>query len=54
MLGFVTRTAMIFNPGAHLSMSCCSAAATFLLRELGFNARWLEGGVPGALTIHHD
>ncbi|MCB1567615.1 MAG: rhodanese-like domain-containing protein, partial [Xanthomonadales bacterium] len=26
-----------------------SAAATFLLRERGFNARWIEGGVPSAM-----
>ena len=44
-----TRPAVVYCDGGGRS-----AAATFLLRERGFNARWLEGGVPGALLIHHD
>ncbi|MBD8528040.1 cyclic nucleotide-binding domain-containing protein [Pseudomarimonas arenosa] len=51
----IRASCLAMDPGRPAVVYCDgggrSAAATFLLRERGFNARWLEGGVPSALLV---
>ena len=54
----IRESCLAIDPGKPVVVYCDgggrSAAATFLLRERGFNARWLEGGVPSALLSERD